>query len=154
MGFSINKDNYEKYKEVSRILFEEIFPPTYWAAKPPEAHPTNVLERWEREKPGIVKRALKEGLRDAVSMLEDCPPEVIKKIDQRLSAADLPSVSHLRSVVRDTLGKVLKRGQVKNLDEFYVVKEILDNVDSDLPALDRERLSKAMFEFEFGKSIK
>jgi hypothetical protein len=49
-----------------------------------------------------------------------------------------------------TIPKVLERGRVRNLDEFYVVKNLLDDGEEELSPDDRERLVRMRSEFERG----
>lgn len=51
-------------------------------------------------------------------------------------------------MVLDPVKKVLKRGVIKNLEEFYLVKEILDDGTSDLAEGERSILQEAMLKFE------
>jgi hypothetical protein len=53
------------------------------------------------------------------------------------------------------LSRVLKRQQFKTLEVFYVVKEELVNISSNLSKTDRSILDKALAEFEFsGRTTK
>jgi len=149
MSLSINKANYEHFKEVARIVFDEV-----WVDLPsaltsdPQYHPMNVLAAWELKSPALARRGLKEGLRDAVASFHHWPADRLARLDERLRAKDLPAVAKLRAMVLDPVKKVLKRGVIKNVDEFYLIKEILDDGTSDLAESERSILQEAMFKFE------
>ena len=58
----------------------------------------------------------------------------------------------MRSIVLDTVKKVLRRGKIRSLDEFYAVKEMIDDTTSDLTPSDRKFLSNYMGDFEGGSA--
>ena len=147
MGLSINKNNYLHYKEVAQIVFEEM---DVEEASPlrPEERAMGILNTWEQHGLSLARRGLQEGLRDAISSLRYCRPETLANMDSRLKAKGLPGIHALQAIVRDTLKKVLKRGDIKNPDEFYVVKELMDDIQSGLAEADRETLRNALAAFE------
>ena len=153
MGFCINKTNYDHFKEVARIIWEEEFAEVPLQL-PPECLPMNVLGSWEMKSPALARKGLQEGLRDSVSSFPHLPKELVQRIDQRLKAAGLTTVVELKCVVQDTLKKVLKRGRIRNLDEFCIVKEVLDDLASPTSSLDRVILEKAMGDFESSAVLK
>jgi len=149
MAISITKANYEHFKEVARIVFDEVWvdlPPAL--TSDPQHHPMNVLAAWELKSQALARRGLKEGLRDAVVSFQDWPADRLARLDERLRANDLPAVAKLRAMVLDPVKKVLKRRVIKNLDEFYLVKEIVDDGTSDLAESECRILEDALFKFE------
>lgn len=147
MGLSINKGNYHHFKEVARIVWEEMGFDGPVPLKP-EDQPISILDSWEQHSEALARRGLQEGLRDAVSSLRYCSQETLVRMDRRLKAKDLLGVAAIQAIVLNTLKKVLKRGTIRSLDEFYVVKEMLDDPSSDLAVADRARLGKVMGTFE------
>ena len=71
-----------------------------------------------------------------------------EELNDQLIANTLPSFNQLISDIKATPQKVLKRGKIKNLDEYYIIKEFLDNQTSDISDLDREQLDRILWTFE------
>ena len=44
--------------------------------------------------------------------------------------------------------KVLEKGKIKNLDEYYIIKEILDDLEYEITESERIDLNKIFGEFE------
>ncbi len=47
-----------------------------------------------------------------------------------------------------TLAKVLKKGKIKNADEYYIIKEIICDLEYEFSNSDREILGKIPVDFE------
>ena len=143
----INKSNYSKYKAISNIFWDvlEVHFPT---EMDPDDSPRNVLERWEKEDMNIAIRSLREGLRDQIIWLSDWPDSLKKELEQQFKQNNLPSLKTLIAQVKDLPKKVIKKGQIKNLDEYYIIKEVLDDLESGLTNEDRETLNTIFSAFE------
>ena len=148
MNLKINDSNYEYYKSIFEIIVKHkgnINP--LW--KRPDVNPVNVLNSWEIQSKSLAKRGLKEGLRDSISSFKDFPKEFLQSLDEDLKKNDLPGVRILQSMVSDTVNKVLKRKSIKNLDEYYIVKEVVIDQASEINEQDRILLDQYFFDFEF-----
>jgi hypothetical protein len=110
--------------------------------------PIEFLNHFEKENKQIAKRSLKEGLADQLTMVNEYPAEVRLNIDKELEENKLPGLITLQSVFKDTLGKVLKRERIKNLEEYYSVKELVVNQDNGISEQERIKLDKFMGDFE------
>jgi len=51
--------------------------------------------------------------------------------------------------VNDTINKVLERKGIKNLDEYYIVKEVVIDQASHITEQDRALLDQYFYDFEF-----
>ncbi len=143
----INKSNYEFYKEIFKVIWE-------FEAKDrkidPNADfsPLNVLESWEKESDALARKGLREGLRDSLTGLKHLPIGLRAELNRNLTSKNFPSINVLTSQVRNLPKKVLKKGKIKNLDEYYVIKEVLDDMEYEITELERNELSKIFAEFE------
>ncbi len=146
MKLKITEENYAYYKKIIEIFYNNIHPNIKW-----EYSPMNVLDRWEKENMSLAKRGLQEGFRDVVSQIKEMPKEMIESIDIELKNNDFPGIRKLQGLVKDTISKVLKRGKIRTLDEFYIIKEMVVDQASDISEADRARLSLFMEELEFSK---
>ena len=143
----INKTNYEFYKGVFKVIWE--FEAKYAQMDPnAEFSPLNVLRNWEKQSDSLARRGLKEGLRDSLTGLKDLPNELKTELNNNLISNNFPSLNILTSQIRNVPKKVLEKGKIKNLDEYYVVKEVLDDMDYDITETERTELNKIFGEFE------
>lgn len=147
----INDTNYNEYKSVFKEMFEFTFKGIDFVVKS-EDHPLEVLNGWEKKSMSLAKKSLRIGLLDLFSMIKEGMPENQKQeLHQVLLSKNLPGLWELLSIVNNIPVKVLKRGKIKNLDEWYVIKEILDNVESQISEEDRKRLGEMFSDFESKK---
>ena len=88
----------------------------------------------------------KQAAADMLEMTRDFSPEQVKAADAFLVSAGCLSLTEMRARIWRTIPKVLTRNRIRNLDEFYIVKNAVD--DGDLPAAERTRLDALLGEFE------
>lgn len=72
-------------------------------------------------------------------------------IDCRLTAANLPSLRTLEIGFKRKHAQILKRGTIRNEEEYYIVREILADVSFQITERDRLLLEKLAVKFEQGK---
>ena len=113
-----------------------------------EFSPLNVLQNWEKQSDSLARRGLKEGLRDSLTGLKDLPNELKMELSKELISKNFPSLNILTSQIRNVPKKVLAKGKIKNLDKYYVVKEVLEDIDYDITEIERAELNKIFGEFE------
>ena len=144
---SITKDTYSFYKRIFEII---------WQFQAQHAHidpaidysPIKVLESWEIKSMSLARRGLKEGLLDVLTHMSYLSNEYKNEITQQLEAENLPPLNVLISKIKDIPKKVLKKGKIKNIDEFYVIKEICDDISYDITDNDRKELNVLLGVFE------
>ena len=144
----ITVTNYKRYKKVFGVILKFI-----WRDHPSflesDSSPFQVLDSWENKSMSIAKKGLKHGLLDVLTQVKIDLPEIDKPfLDRKLLDEGLPGLWELMSIVNDIPAKVLKRGKIKNLDEWYIIKEELDAIDSDISKTEREKLNRLFYEFE------
>lgn len=143
----INKSNYEFYKGVFEVIwkFEAKHNKMYPNA---DFSPLNVLLNWEKENESLARRGLKEGLRDSLTQLKYLTTELKEELNNDLIFKNYPSINILTSQIRNIPKKVLDKEKIKNLDEYYIIKEVLDDVEYEISESQRRNLNKIFFEFE------
>lgn len=149
---SITKDNYNIYKRVFEIIWlfqaqKANFDPNG------EFSPIKVLEEWELKSMSLARRGLKEGLSDTLSQMVSLPYEYKNPLNTQLLSEGLPPLNTLISLVRDLPKKVLKKGRIKNVNEFYIIKEIVEDSNYEISDADRSRLSNMIGEFEINSGL-
>jgi len=143
----INKKNYEFYKGVFKVIWE--YQSKYIKIDPDaEFSPLNVLQNWEKQNDSLARRGLKEGLRDSLIWLKEFPNELKTELNKDLISNNFPSINILTSKIKNIPKKVLKKGKIKSMDEYYVVKEVLDDIDYEITEIERTELNKIFIEFE------
>jgi uncharacterized protein with von Willebrand factor type A (vWA) domain len=147
--FKITDDNYEQYKQIDRILWG--FQAKALGIDPNvEYSPVKVLEEWEKKSKSLAKQGLKEGLRDSLMNIMESSTAVKQKINDELLKNGLPNLNSLFSIIKSIPNKVLKRGRIKDMDEYYIIKEIIVDLTYDIPEADRTELEKLFWDFENG----
>lgn len=143
----ITTENYAYYKQAFAIIWE--FQAAAAGIDPAVPHsPINVLSGWEQEQMSIARKGLKEGLRDSLTMVAELPDDMKQSLDKRMTGEGFTSLNKLLAMVRDIPAKVLKRGKIRNLDEYYVIKEVLDDATYDITAAENMQLNTLFAEFE------
>ncbi len=143
----INKSNYEFYKGLFKVIWE--FEAKYAKMDPnAEFSPINVLQNWEKESDSLARRGLREGLRDSLTGLKDLPTDLKTELNNNLIFKNFPSINILTSQIRNVPKKVLTKGKIKNLDEYYIVKEVLNDLEYNITESERVDLNKIFKEFE------
>lgn len=91
---------------------------------------------------------MREGLRDSLTWFKDFPTDLKAELNNSLISKNFPSISILTSQIRNVPKKVLENRKIKNLDEYYVIKEILDDLEYEITKTERTDLNKIFGEFE------
>lgn len=143
----ITEENYTHYKKVAEIIWGFQFKYDPMEIKDEEL-PINVLNTWEQKSLSLARKGLKAALIDSLSALRYAPENFITALNEQLIKSDLPTLNKLLSVVNDVPARVIKRGTIKNLNEYYIIKEILDDVGCGISEADNEQLNKLFGEFE------
>ncbi len=147
MGIAINRSNYAYWKRIASIVFDETIAQLPTELKP-EDYPMAILDKWEQHSEALARRGLQEGMRDAISELTYCSVPVLERLDRRLRAEGLPGVLALQAIAKDTLGKVLRSGRIRSSEQYYIVKDRLDDVSLDLSNHDRSELNRILGDYE------
>lgn len=147
MSIKINKDNYDTYKKVYTIIAQR-----HWqdlkGILPESVNPILIMENIELKNMSIAKKALQAGLNDSLSSLKEYPKETLAEIDFKLKEENLPDLSVLLGTITKTISKVLKTKKIGDIDQYYIIKEILDDTTSEISVDDRVNLSKYLNDFE------
>lgn len=145
---SITEENYYTYKKIYEIIW--IYQAKSAKMDPnSDLSPIKVLEEWERKSLSLARRGLKAGLIDTVSQMVSLPVEYRNHLDALLLGEGLPSLNKLIALVKNVSDKVLKKGKIKNINEYYIIKEIVDDSGYEISADDRNRLTNMLGKFEF-----
>jgi len=140
----ITDDNYEEYKKVFQVINGFL---SKWS--PVSSTAVDFIDGLEKKSRTLAKRSLKMGLHDYLAgWIKDFSKKDHDSLNEKLLNENLPSLWKLMSIVNDTTTKVLKRGKIRNIDEWYVIKEFLDDTVSEISDEEREILGKYFLDFE------
>jgi hypothetical protein len=103
-----------------------------------------VSEAQGRERSSI--SGLKQGINDLITMSKH--GSVPASLDARLTAAGLPRLGEMRAALSRKETGILKRGVIRNEEEYYIVREVLCDADADLRSKRFERLGRLLAEYE------
>lgn len=147
MSIKITTDNYDIYKKVYVVIMtrqwqdlKNILPESF--------NPINVMDDIELNSKSLAKTALQAGLNDILSSLKEYPKQILEEIDLRLKEENLPELNSLLAVVQRTINKTLKTQKIKDIDQYYLIKEVLDDTTFDITEGQRQILSKCLGDFE------
>jgi hypothetical protein len=147
MSLKIDDNNYKRYKQVFEILCSHLHKDLE-KILPVDSHPVNVLKAWETKSKSIAKRGLKAGLLDIISELNEHRQTIIADINGDLEKNGLPNVTKLKGIIKNSIKKVLQTKKIKNIDQYYIIKELLDDTVSDITEAERKNLSTYLGDFE------
>lgn len=145
--FKINKDNYDNYKFIYTVIWE--FQANLISIDlNPEYSPINILNNWEKESQAKARRGLRAGLVDTLIGIKDLPNELLIELNLKLTSYKLPTIEILTSQIKNLPAKILSKGIIKNINEYYIIKEVLDDIDYSITNTERQELTMILFEFE------
>jgi len=136
---------YEGLKRFMSLFYE------WFNAKPshrPESHPLAVLEKLEKKSRSQAKRGLEMAINDCIEDSSEWGPEVVALADKRFTLNSAPSLSEVRAKYSRKYLHVLKRGSVRSLNEYYLVKGIVDGGGIELGAGEAEKLAAMLTDYE------
>ena len=147
MPIKITDENYKTYKmlyEVFWLHYSQLLP--FELNK--DTSPIKVLDRFEARGKSFAKRSLQSGIGDLVFIARDIPKNIIQAIDKDLKDKNLPNFNSFRAIILDTRRKVLKSRRVRNLEEYYIIQELISDMSNDLTEEERHQLSSYLGKFE------
>jgi hypothetical protein len=116
----------EQYERLKRFL--GLFHDWYMNVpnSPPSSHPLAVAEELEKKSLAKARSGLLMAVNDLVEMSSDWSPEQVTEADRRFIENSAPSLSEMRRAFSKQYRRVLKRGRINTIAEYYLVKGIVD----------------------------
>lgn len=135
--------DYDELKMFYRVVVPEVFDPRFIEGN---ADPVQVLDRMEQSSPALARKALRVGVSDAMTKLNDESPEVLASLSAKLAEAGAPSIAMIRAYLSKKWAAIVKRGSIETDEQFYLVRELVD--DPGLTSMDRDRLNHMLDVYE------
>lgn len=142
---TISEDESEGLKKFMGFFYE------WFEAKPhhpPEIHPLAVMKVLEKKSISQARRGLQMAINDCVEVSSNWSPELIAAADKRFLSNGAPSLSQVRVKYSKIYLKVLKRGGIKSLKEYYLVKGVLDGGGLEPGAGEAKQLATMLADYE------
>jgi hypothetical protein len=138
-------EQYERLKRFVGLFYE------WYMVRPhfsPAVHPLTVLEGLEGQSLPKAKRGLGMAINDCVEMSSGWSPKQVAEADARFLNEGAPSLSEVRRTYSRKYLYILKRGIIKSLQEYYLVKGIVDGSGLEAGAGELDRLAGMLASFE------
>jgi hypothetical protein len=145
---SVEKER--EFAELSRFL--EHYVTKYWNIHPDnEIHPSNVLvENVKKHGKSLALQGLKQAVNEIIEETAEFDSDNVKNLDSELNSKSIITLSALRKKYWSKYKAILKRGNIKNETEYYLMIGLLCDVDSEISNSERELISKMVNDFERG----
>lgn len=147
MSIKITTENYDIYKKVYVVIMARQWQDLKDILQE-SSNPINVIDEIELKSKSLAKTALQAGLNDILSNLKEYPRQTLEEIDLVLKEDNLPELNSLLDVIQKTINKILKAKKINDVDQYYIIKEVLDTTTSDITEGQRQILSKYLGDFE------
>ena len=112
-------------------------------------NPVNVLAGFEGQL-GISKAlpGLKQAINDVLELVPDLTPAFRAHADTSLAAVGAPTLTQLWQRRSAHFNRLIRRGDLRNATEYYLISSVLADTASDLPAQVLETLGNMVARYE------
>jgi hypothetical protein len=117
---------------------------------PLEKHPIASLaslEALEKKSMKMAFNGLRQAINDCVEMSFHFDHAEVEKLDSQLRSRGIVTLSELRRRYSKGYAKIMRRGQIKNETEYYLVRNVLDDPTEKTPE-ERELLEKMLSQYK------
>jgi hypothetical protein len=114
---------------------------------PPEKQPIVNLEVLEKKSMKSAFNGLRQAINDCVEMSVHFDHAEVEKLDSQLRNRGIITLSELRRRYSKSYAKVMKRAQIKNETEYYLIRDVLDDPTEKAPE-ERKLLRKLISDYE------
>lgn len=101
----------------------------------PETHPIAILDQLALKAPAKARSGLGMAIGDVVEFASDWPVSEVTACDRELSQLGLPTLSQVRARFSKLVQRVVRRGQIKSDDEFYALRNAVEQQGADTASL-------------------
>jgi hypothetical protein len=92
---------------------------------PPDKQPMACLAALEKKSMKMAVTGLRQAINDCVEMSFHFDHAEVEKLDSQLRSRGIVTLSELRRRYSKSYAKIMKRGQIKNETEYYLVRNVL-----------------------------
>ncbi len=117
-----------------------------------DTSPIRALNELERRGKSIALKSLRIGINDLLTWSRDMPRETVLKANAYLKEHGAISLSEMQRKVWKRIPRILRRGRIQNEEEYYLLVEIVNDVDSDdLTEDERKEAEHLLANYEHSK---
>lgn len=102
-----------------------------------ETDPVKGLDRVAARSPAMARKSLTIGIGDMIEATDWWPADRVAAFDQELERDGLPTLSLLRREFSRKIGRILKRGMIRNEEEYFAIRNVFEATEEGDPALGR-----------------
>jgi len=118
----------------------------------PIDHPLNAVNVLEGIKCqfGLSKAlsGLKQAVNDILESVPEYTPEFRARADASLASIGAPTLSNLWRRRSAQFTRLLRRGEIRNDVEYYLISSLLSDTSADIPSQDKATLSNMVSDYE------
>ncbi|MBJ7311996.1 hypothetical protein ACFOLJ_23590 [Rugamonas sp. CCM 8940] len=138
----ITAEEYGALKKALGYFYEQLV-----SNKDPKLHPLYLIEEDEAKAPKRTQAGVLVALADCLEWTSEAPPAAVAKWDKELGEIGAPTLSELRLKNFKQFNRLIERGKINNLKEYYLMKTYVDNPTLHNGAL-LPKILKMLNEFE------
>jgi hypothetical protein len=101
----------------------------------PDTHPIAILDAMAVKTPAKARSGLGMAIGDILEFTSDWPTSDVTACDHELSQSGLPTLSAVRARFSKLVQRVVRRGQIKSEDEFYALRNAVEQQCADSASL-------------------
>jgi len=113
----------------------------------PNKQPIASLEALEKKSMKTASNGLRQAVNDCVEMSLHFDHAEVEKLDSQLRGHGIVTLSELRRRHSKSYAKIMKRGQIKNETEYYLVRNVLYDPTEKAPE-ERKLLERLISDYE------
>jgi hypothetical protein len=113
----------------------------------PDKQPLASLEALEKKSMKMALNGLRQAINDCVEMSLHFDHAEVEKFDSQLRSRGIVTLSELRRRYSKSYAKIMKRGQIKNETEYYLVRNVLYDPTEKTPE-EQKLLEELISEYE------
>jgi hypothetical protein len=128
----IETSEYERLRSWFRYMVPKVFPSDLLT---PDTDPVAVLDRMAVKTPAKARSGLGMAIGDVVEFTSDWPASDVEACNRELSEMGLPTLTEVQTRFSKLVQRVIRRGRIKSDEEFYALRNAVEQRDADTPAL-------------------
>lgn len=114
---------------------------------PPEKQPIASLKALEKKSVKMALNGLRQAINDCVERSRPFNHLEVEKLDSELRTRGIVTLSELRRRYSKDYARIVKRGELKDETQYYLVRNVLSDLTEQAPE-ERELLEKMVSKYE------
>jgi hypothetical protein len=141
----LTTDQYNELKKFVSVFAKRFF---YDVGAPTNGDLLTAFDAMERKSPAQAAQGLMMVINDFIEMSSDWDAEKITAFDAELKSSGIITLTELRRQYSKQYARVIKRGHIKTIEEYYLLKGVLDGGSLEMTKEEQETLSEILVSYE------